>query len=67
LILCVVAPVDHNQVVPELEVSVTLPPAQKVVGPPTVIVGAKGKVFTVTTVGADDGLWHPFAFVTCTV
>jgi hypothetical protein len=54
--LCVVAPVDHRYVVPALEVSVTLPPEQNVVGPPAVMVGAAGKEFIVTAVGADDGL-----------
>jgi hypothetical protein len=63
----VVAPVDHKYVVPALDVSVTLPPVQKVVGPPAEIVGADGKAFTVTAVGADDELWHPFALVTLTV
>jgi hypothetical protein len=47
----VVAPFDHKYEVPALEVSVTDPPAQKVVGPPGVIVGVAGKAFTVTTVG----------------
>jgi hypothetical protein len=59
-----VAPVDHKYVVPALEVKVTLPPAQKVVGPPAVIVGVVGKAFTVTTVAAEAKLWHPAAFVT---
>jgi hypothetical protein len=36
-----------------LEVSVTLPPVQKVVGPPGVIVGVGGSGLTVTTVGAE--------------
>ena len=33
--------------VPALEVSVTLPPAQNVKGPPTLIVGVAGDAFTV--------------------
>ena len=45
---------------------VTLPPAQKVVGPPAVIVGVAGNGFTVTTVGADVAV-QPFASVICTV
>jgi hypothetical protein len=45
--LDVVAPVDHKYVVPALEVSVTLPPAQNVNGPPADIVGVAGKAFTV--------------------
>ena len=36
-----------------LEVRVTLPPAQKVVGPPAVMLGVAGRGFTVTTVGAE--------------
>ena len=48
----VVAPFDHKYEFPALEVKVTDPPAQKVVGPPGVIVGAAGKAFTVTTVAA---------------
>ena len=34
-----VAPVDHKYVVPILEVNVTLPPVQKVIGPPAEIRG----------------------------
>lgn len=48
-----------------LDVSVTLPPWQKVVGPPAVIVGA-GLGFAVTATGADVAV-HPLAFVTETV
>ena len=47
------------------EVSVTLLPEQKVVGPPATIVGVAGTAFTVTTVGAEVAL-HPFS-VTLTV
>jgi hypothetical protein len=36
-----------------LDVNVTFPPAQKVVGPPAVIVGVGAEVFTVTIVAAD--------------
>ena len=53
--------------VPALEVKVTLPPAQKVKGPPAEIVGVAGKAFTVTTVAAEEALWHPAALVTLTV
>ena len=67
LILDVVAPVDHKYVVPALDVRVTEPPAQNVVGPEAVIVGVAGNAFTVTTVAADARLKHPLAFVTCTV
>ena len=42
---CVVAPVDHRYDTPAVAVSVTLPPAQKVVGPEGVIVGA-GQLLT---------------------
>jgi hypothetical protein len=35
----VFAPVDHRYVAPEVEVRVTLPPAQKVIGPEAVIAG----------------------------
>jgi hypothetical protein len=53
VIECVVAPVDH--VFPEaaLEVKVTLPPEQKVVGPLAEIVGVLGVGFTVTVVPAE--------------
>jgi hypothetical protein len=52
-----VAPVDHKYEELALEVNVTLPPAQKVVGfPPALIVGVAGKAFTVTTVAADIAL-----------
>ena len=65
--LCVVCP-PGDQTLPDvwLEVKVTEPPAQKVVGPPAEITGADGIAFTVTTVGADVAV-QPFAFVTCTV
>ena len=42
-----------------MEVSTTEPPAQNVVGPPAVIVGAAGVGFTVTFVGADEAEEHP--------
>jgi hypothetical protein len=62
--LCVVAPVDHKLPDAELDVNVTLPPAQKVVGPPAVIVGVAGNGLTVTEVAAEAVLWQPLAFVT---
>lgn len=62
---CVVAPVFHKYVVPEVEVNVTLPPWQNVVGPPAEITGVAGKGLTVTIVPADDTV-HPFAFVMIT-
>ncbi|MNX74433.1 hypothetical protein D3C86_1058730 [compost metagenome] len=63
----VVAPLDQRYVVPALAVKVTEPPAQKVNGPPAVMVGAAGAAFTVTAVGVLAALWHPAAFVTWTV
>ena len=50
------SPVDHLLPDPVLDVNVTLPPAQNVVGPPAEIVGVCGNAFTVTTVGADGAL-----------
>ena len=47
-----------------LDVSVTLPPAQNVVGPPGVIVGVAGAGFTVTVVEDDGALEQPFAVTT---
>ncbi len=41
------------------EVSVTLSPTQKVVGPPAVIVGAGGIGLTTTTTVSDEGLVQP--------
>ena len=49
-----------------LDVSVTLPPVQKVVGPPGVIVGVAGIELAVTVVAADAALAQPLA-VTVTV
>jgi len=54
--LCVVAPVDHELPDTELDVNVTLPPAQNVVGPTAEIVGVAGKALTVTTVAAEERL-----------
>jgi hypothetical protein len=62
---CVVAPFDQRYEVALGAVSATLPPAQKVVGPPAVML-AVGLALTVTGVGADVVL-HPFAFVTVTL
>ena len=50
---CVVAPFDHKLFEAEEEVKTTLPPEQKVVGPPAVIVGTAGVGFAVTTVAAE--------------
>ena len=61
----VVAPLDQRYDEPADAVSVTLPPAQKVIGPAAVIL-AVGLAFTVTAVGADVAL-QPFASVTVTL
>ena len=58
----VVAPLDHRYEDPALEVSVTLPPAQNVVGPPALIV-AVGSGLTVTDVAAEVAE-QPLALVT---
>lgn len=50
--VCVVAPFDHRYAVPALAVSDTLPPWQKVVAPPGVMVGT-GADPTVTEVTAE--------------
>ncbi|MNE12170.1 hypothetical protein D3C80_1049530 [compost metagenome] len=50
MIDCVVSPVDHRFPVAADEVSVTDPPAQKVVELPAVIVGTAGIGFTVTLI-----------------
>jgi hypothetical protein len=54
LMVCVVAlPGVQRLPVALEEVRFTLPPAQKVVGPPGVMVGVGGSGLTVTTVGAE--------------
>jgi hypothetical protein len=60
----VAAPVD--QVFPPVDedVRVTDPPAQNVVGPPAVIVGAAGTGFTVIVVVAEVAEHEPFETVT---
>ena len=55
----VVAPVDHVFPVADEEVKTTLPPAQKVNGPPAEIVGVAGNGFTVTVVPAEATDVHP--------
>ena len=64
LIDCVVAPFDQVFPVVEEEVKVTEPPAQKVVGPPAVMVGVAGSGFTVTIVAADVDEQDPLKTVT---
>jgi hypothetical protein len=49
---CVVAPVDHTLPLAELDVSVTLSPAQNVVGPDALIVGVAGATLNITFVVA---------------
>ena len=49
-----------------LDVSVTLPPAQKVIGPAGVMVGVPGIGLTVTAIAFDAELVQPFD-VTMTV
>ena len=64
---CVVWPPGVQTLpVAELEVKVTVPPWQKVVGPLGVIVGVAGVGLTVTTVGAEVAV-QLLALVTCTV
>ena len=60
----VVSPVDQVFPVGADDVSVTEPPAQKVVGPPGVMVGATGGAVTVTIVPALVELQVPFETVT---
>ena len=48
-------------------VNCTLPLGQKVVDPPSVIIGFNGVGFTVTTFISDAALKHPIALVTFTV
>jgi hypothetical protein len=54
--LCEVAPVDHKLPEAALDVSVTLPPMQKVVGPEADMVGVAGRALTVTDVTSDGRL-----------
>jgi hypothetical protein len=61
---CVVAPFDQVFPVADEEVNVTEPPAQKVVGPPAIMVGTAGSGFTVTVVAADIDEHGPFETVT---
>ena len=49
-----------------LDVNVTLPPGQKLVGPPALIVGVGGSGLTVTVVAAEGVLLQPLV-VTITV
>ena len=61
---CVVCPPgDQTFPLAALEVNVTLPPAQNVVGPEAVIFGVAGSGFTVTVVAADGALVQPFSVI----
>ena len=67
LIFCVVSPPgDHKYDVEVGAESITEPPAQKVIGPPAVMVGVEGNGFTVTVTGELAGLEQPAALVTTT-
>ena len=66
MIDCVVAPVDHKFPLADDEVKTTLPPVQKLNGPPAEIVGVAGKAVTVTVVPADVAEVQP-PLVTATV
>ena len=59
-----VAPFDHVLPVALDEVSITEPPAQKVVEPPAVTVGVVGTEFTVTIVDAELAVQFPLDTVT---
>jgi Cu/Ag efflux protein CusF len=63
---CVVAPVDQTFPVAEEDVNTTLPPAQKVNGPPAEIVGVDGNAVTLTVVPAEVADVQP-PLVTATV
>jgi len=63
---CVVSPVDQTFPLAEEDVKTTLPPAQKVNGPPAEIVGVEGSGFTVTVVPAEVADVQP-PLVTATV
>jgi len=60
----VVWPFDQRYAKPDVEVNVTDPPEQNVVGPPAEIVGVPGSGLTFTFLGALEALKHPAAFVT---
>jgi hypothetical protein len=60
--LCEVSPVLHRYDEPGLDVNVTLPPAQNVVGPLAVMLGV-GSGFTVTAVAALVPLQPPATVV----
>ena len=47
MIDCVVAPLDQRYDAPDVAVSVTLPPVQKLVGPLAVMIGVKAPTLTV--------------------
>ena len=61
----VVAPLLQVLPVAALDVSVTLPPSQKVVAPDVLTVGVAGTGFTVTVTGVEAADWQ-LPFVTYT-
>ena len=61
--LCEVSFVLHKYANPAGAVKVTDPPAQKVVGPPAVMLGVLGSGVTLTTVAALANEVHPEAIV----
>jgi hypothetical protein len=64
LIVCVVSPVDHNQLLPADEVRSTESPGQRSVGPEGVMVGAAGGVLTLVMAGVEGVLMQVVASVT---
>lgn len=60
---CVVAPLDQRFPVADDDVKTTLPPVQKVVGPPAVIVGVAGAGVTVIVLAVDGFEVQPFTVV----
>ena len=60
---CDVSPVDQELPVAELEVKVTEPPEQKVVGPLAEIVGVEGVGLIVTVVAFEAAEVHPLDVV----
>ena len=61
-----VCPLLHTLSVAAFEVSVTLPPSQKVVGPFGVMIGVEGNGNMVTLKGADEAEVQPLIVVVTT-
>lgn len=66
LIVRMVSPLDHSQLLAGPASRSTLSPGQISVAPEGLIVGAEGGVFTVTSVSEEDALQQPAASLTCT-